>query len=222
MSFSTAIAKLKYWDNTDRPDIGQATQQLALSVEPSLIPPFATTAARDAAITSTVRANAPLAGEGLKAYIDNIGDGEWDGAAWAPLGSRVIATYAANPGQTVGAAANGGVTFVSGVQGAGGFTLTRKRNIEVAIRCVISGSSDAVGSQFRVFINEAAGEFIDHRDNLTGAGGAGAKWFRERSEPVVMNAGGHNLGCSVSLISGNGIFTILSLNVTVIDVGPAL
>jgi hypothetical protein len=89
MSFLTAIAKLKYWDNTDRPDIGEATKQLALSIEPLVIPKFTSVAARDAGLTAAVLAKMPLAGEGAQCYVDNIGPQLYNGAAWVPMHSGV-------------------------------------------------------------------------------------------------------------------------------------
>lgn len=215
MSSQTAIAKIFVPVIGDTTNVPADMLALAQSAERSMVPRFSSAAARDAAITSAYRSADPFGGEGLRCYVQDIGEMEFDGAGWVPVGTRVIGTYTL-PTSSYGASAANNNRAVPSVDGYT-YTTNRKRWIRATVSGTFSG--DTVGQQYRLFLQDEAGTFADIRDYIVSTAG-GRYMPPSTSAPRLLNPGTHTLACTFSLTAGAGTVNLNALTVTITDEGP--
>lgn len=188
------------------------------SLEPSLTPRFPTTAARDSAITAAVRnGDTLMAGEGFRCYVQGSGEWEWDSAAWVPVGPRIAAikAYTGTPSVTSTAAGPAGVPNIN----TSTFTANRSRLYRSTLTGILLG--DTANAQFRLYVTDESGVRLDIRDEIVATGNPGQKYFSYPTAEYVLAAGTHTIGCTFTLIIGGGTLTLLSMTLTIADLGPA-
>lgn len=192
---NTPVSGIPYPAATDAPNVPLHMQNAVIALDRKIIPAFATTTARDAAIPSPT--------EGMVCYVTDLGyHVMYAGAAWHPLGLNEISysetpAWGTDPDEPRISSTNENYKTFQSVT----FTLIAGAKVDVAAHAFIEAISAGNIIRARILVDGASVARVDRRFALAGTSG------RETVDParrITLAAGTHTAEFQLGRISGSG------------------